>query len=312
MALSPLEITEEDCLGSGYLKILVFSEKHCRTLVGKYFQDPYVTSDWNVLDYETAKSYINREILIRSPITCSTPNFRTCRKCFGEKRLPTNYPGIVAGQIISERITQLILRSFHVSGSANLDTSENVKNLIRDHLINIENIDNQIILHFDISSFNVDPFTQIKGFKQVDNNKVIFESNLEEVKNKDVVSIMFNIKELLKSKKLPEKTPAEYYEEMMGYILSVGTPYSSFVEMFFANMFVTDEQEQKFWRYHQDQKILKKLSDKTVAKSISKLLGLLYEPNKQTLEKLTTFDDVDLEEEAKSTIYGRIWLGEFS
>lgn len=313
MALSPLEIVEEDCLGSGYLKILVFSEKHSRTLVGKYFQDPYRVSDWKVLDYETAKSYINREILIRSPITCSTPNFRMCRKCFGEKKLPTNYPGIVAGQLISERLTQLILRSFHTSGSADLNVPQTSKDFIKDHLVDIENINEQIILHFDTSSLSdQETLMKIKGFDRIEHNKMIFNADLDEVKNKDVVSIMFNIKELLKSKKLPEKTPAEYYEEMMGYILSVGTPYSSFVEMFFANMFIVDEQEQKFWRYHQDQKILKKLSDKTVAKNISKLLGLLYEPNKQTLEKLTTFDDIDLEKEAKSTIYGRIWLGEFS
>ena len=122
---------------------------------------------------------------------------------------------------------------------------------------------------------------------------------------------MFNIKELLKSKKLPDKTPASYYEEMMGYVLEVGSPYSSFVEMFFANMFVIDEDETQFWRYNQDQTIVKKLSDKTVAQRISKLLGLLYEPNKQSLEEITGFDNLDLDEEARKNIYGRIWLGEF-
>ena len=111
MSLSPLEIAEEDCFGKEYLNIIIFSKKHCETLVGKYFKDPYQESDWKVLDYKTAKSYINRKIWIRSPITCKTPNFKMCRKCFGEKQLTTSYPGIVAGQIISERLTQLIMRS---------------------------------------------------------------------------------------------------------------------------------------------------------------------------------------------------------
>ena len=40
MALSVLEISEEDCDGSNYLEIPIFSEKHAETLVGKYYKDP--------------------------------------------------------------------------------------------------------------------------------------------------------------------------------------------------------------------------------------------------------------------------------
>ena len=111
MAFSPVEIKEEDCYTEHSLEILVFSKKHAHSLVGKYFKDVYdLNQDWKVLDFKTAKSFINKKIKIRSPMTCQTSNFKICRKCFGNRQFPTKYVGIVAGQIVSERITQLIMR----------------------------------------------------------------------------------------------------------------------------------------------------------------------------------------------------------
>ena len=100
MAMSVMEIVEDDCKTDDGIEILVFSKKHAKTLVGKWFIDPMISNDWKVLDYETAKSYINKKITIRSPMTCHTENFRICRRCFGEKDIPTKYAGITAGQCI--------------------------------------------------------------------------------------------------------------------------------------------------------------------------------------------------------------------
>ena len=83
MALSPVEIIETDCGTSHYLNVLVFSKKHAQSLVGKYYKDPLILDqDWQELDFKMAKSFINRKILIRSPMTCQTKNFRICQKCF--------------------------------------------------------------------------------------------------------------------------------------------------------------------------------------------------------------------------------------
>ncbi len=111
MALSPVEIIEDDCNCDTYLEILVFSIKHAKSLVGKYYRDPLeLSNDWGILDFPKAKSFINKKLYIRSPITCQTKNFRICKKCFGSREFPTKYIGITAGQIVSERITQLIMR----------------------------------------------------------------------------------------------------------------------------------------------------------------------------------------------------------
>jgi DNA-directed RNA polymerase subunit beta' len=111
MALSPIEIDLDDCNTNTYIEFIVFSLNHAKTLVGKYYKDPLKNMmEWEVLDFNTAKSFINRKISIRSPITCINPNFKICKKCFGEKELPTKYVGVLSGQIVSERITQLIMR----------------------------------------------------------------------------------------------------------------------------------------------------------------------------------------------------------
>jgi hypothetical protein len=110
MALGIIEIVEEDCETDNYIELIIFSEKHAKSLVGKYYKLPDQIMDWEVLDLKAAKSLINNKIYIRSPMTCQTPNFRVCQKCFGKRDMPTKYVGVSAGQIISERLTQLIMR----------------------------------------------------------------------------------------------------------------------------------------------------------------------------------------------------------
>ena len=119
MALSPLELEEEDCHTQSYLDILVINDKHANTLVSKYFIDPLkfpinelndLDDKWELITKKNKKDIIGKKILLRSPIICQTPNFKMCKKCFGERYYPTRYIGITAAQCLSERLTQLIMR----------------------------------------------------------------------------------------------------------------------------------------------------------------------------------------------------------
>ena len=202
------------------------------------------------------------------------------------------------------------MRSFHTSGSANLDISDSARKFITDHIIDIRNDENSIILYFNNSDFPKSLF-KINGFNKIEGNSIIFDNHNEEIINIDAVSIMKNVKELLKSIVNPKKTPSEYYEELMGYILEVGKLYSSFVEMFFANIFVCDKKATEFWRYNQTKSIYKKFGDTTISQNISKLLGLLYQPNKKSLEQITEFEDIDLKDTSNLNIYEKIWLGHY-
>ncbi|MCF8354347.1 MAG: hypothetical protein K9H48_07830 [Melioribacteraceae bacterium] len=305
MALSPLEIIEEDCGSENYIGTIIFSKKQVKTLVGKYYKLPneLLDGEWEVLDFETGKKLINKKIFIRSPITCQTPNFRICRKCFGERRFATKYVGIVAGQVISERITQLLMRSFHISGSANLSISDSDKLFLKDHLMDIEDHENEYHLIFNSNDFPQTIFEH-RDFLKEEKFKLIFAKNEEDVHNKDTVSILNQLLELLKAKDNPVNGPVEYYEELLSYLLEIGTPYSSFIEMLFANMFLTNISENKFWRYNQDEKIVKKLSDKKLASNIDPRLGCLYEPNEKSLKKIDSLDNLE-----NPSIYEKIWLG---
>ena len=311
MALSVLEISEEDCGGSNYLDFVVFSEKHAETLVGKYYKDPQVPyDDWQLLDFFTTKDFINKKIYIRSPMTCTTENFKMCRKCFGERQFPTKYLGIVCGQTISERLTQLVLRTFHTSGAAELRLIITIKNFIKDHLIDIRNENDLTVLEFDTINIS-QAITKLPGFvganEENDKTLVYFEPDKEPTQNNDTISMLRSIQNLLRTNKNPHTLPIDYYLEMMELLLQVGTPYSSFVEMVFANMFMTSKKEKEFWRYNHDKKIVLKLGDKILAKHLSTLLGLLYEPNKNTIAEVEKLEELDIDN-MDLTIYEKIFL----
>jgi hypothetical protein len=67
---------------------------------------------------ENYKAIIGKMIQIRSPILCKTS--KICKKCYGDlhKSLNSRFVGIIAAQTLGERGTQLVLRTFHTSGSA--------------------------------------------------------------------------------------------------------------------------------------------------------------------------------------------------
>jgi DNA-directed RNA polymerase subunit beta' len=105
---------------------LVVTEEDCFTSEGVEFD----TSDKNILDrtiitpdiQQKLKKAYKAPIVVRSPLTCETDN-GVCQKCYGLMpggQLPaigTNV-GVLDGQAISERSTQLTMRTFHTGGAA--------------------------------------------------------------------------------------------------------------------------------------------------------------------------------------------------
>lgn len=310
MGLSPIIISEDDCGTSHYIESQVFSKKHAISLIGKYIkEESKPEQDWYLVTNDNYSSIINRKIHIRSPITCTTSKYKICRKCFGERYFPTEYIGVLAGQIIAERLTQLIMRSFHTSGSASLDISNEVKDYFKNTLTDIKNTDSKIYIYVN---GNIDDapqlITNIEGFNSVDreNNSFIFDCIHETKKNSDAVETMNNVSNLLKKDNSCKKKPSDFYTEMMTYLLGVGNPFSSFCEMIFANMF--QDENEKIWRYtNMDKKPKIKLSDKMLAASLDKKLGCLYKPNKQTLPEINNIDVISDD----PTIYEKIWFCRF-
>jgi len=313
MALSMIEIDKEDCGTDNHLEFIVMSQNHAQTLVGKYYQDPNSPRDWEELNLKTAISYINRKIRVRSPMTCVNPDFKICQKCFGTKKLDSKYVGIVAAQVITERLTQLTLRTFHESARATLPTDDDIVKFFEDHLIDLKTDETDTTtLTFDTENFPTKllltgKIAPIYGFHSVIENILIFKPDNWQIYNHDVISVVENVKKILRQGDVSDSVE-EYYINLMSTLLEVGIVYSSFVEILFTNMFIVDKEKKLFWRYNQSRMPVFKLGDKMMAAYISSRIGLLYQPNKNTIEQvnLDELDTIDLE---NLTIYEKIFLG---
>lgn len=306
MALSIIIITEDDCNSDKYITTKVINRSHSESLIGKYFKAAswdINKTDWMEFKETDIDMYTNQIIHIRSPITCKTPKNKICRKCFGTRQFTTEFIGILAGQIIAERLTQLIMRSFHTSGSANLELDVDVKLFFQTYVCDIIEDEYEIIIKLTSDNLDIPQSIQLMtGFKSIEGDEIHFFPNPETVINKDAVQVMHSVKQILRKDPSCKKTPSQYYEIMMTCILSVGTPYSSFVELLFANMFFINNE---VWRYSSMNKNpSEKLGDKSLAKKLDSKLGCMYEPNSKTLSAISDIDRISTD----PSIYERIWF----
>jgi DNA-directed RNA polymerase subunit beta' len=122
-----LQIDEalEDCGTSDFLEVNVKNERKAKMLINRF----YLNNDkLELITKENYKDLVKKIILIRSPILCKSANI--CCTCYGNlfKRLNSKFIGIIAAQTLGERATQLVLRTFHTSGSAKIhgETKNNV------------------------------------------------------------------------------------------------------------------------------------------------------------------------------------------
>jgi len=114
-----LQVDQEndDCGTTDYLNVYVKDHKKARMMVGKY----YLNNDsLDVISKENYIDFIGKHIKVRSPIFCKKYNI--CHKCYGDlhKVIRSRFAGIIAAQSLGECNTQLVLRTFHVSGIANV------------------------------------------------------------------------------------------------------------------------------------------------------------------------------------------------
>lgn len=195
-----------------------------------------------------------------------------------------------------------------------------IVNFLKDHLINVETaLDNKTNQETTILTFNTNQFPEslttlnqalilIPGLIEIKDNSLIFGEDHVVVENQDVISVVEDIKRILRQGPVTNGV-IPYYIALMTAMLEVGNLYSSFVEILFTNMFLTNYDQKKFWRYNQDMSPNYKLGDKMMAAYISSRIGLLYQPNKNTIEQvdLEEMDTIDL---SNLTIYEKIYLGQ--
>ena len=113
-----IDLNLEDCGTTDLLEVYVKTERKARMLVNRYQQ--VKDGGLELITKQNYKDIIGKTIWIRSPILCKSP--KICQTCYGDlhKKLNSRFVGIIAAQTLGERGTQLVLRTFHTSGSATI------------------------------------------------------------------------------------------------------------------------------------------------------------------------------------------------
>jgi len=102
----------KDCGTKRFLEIEIKDKDWAKAIIGRYLDDGTLVTD------ENYTSFIGKKVRLRSPIFCRSP--KICLTCYGElhKLLTSDDIGIQSAQIIGERGTQLIMKTFHTGGLA--------------------------------------------------------------------------------------------------------------------------------------------------------------------------------------------------
>jgi DNA-directed RNA polymerase beta' subunit len=158
----------KDCRTKRFLTLKVTPD------IAKRLKGRYLVSNKGDLVLFDKSKHLGKVVSLRSPLYCISPSI--CRTCYGDLLLrnKTKYVGILAGEICGERLTQTIMRTFHVGGSISMrsiDILQEISRIMSDadrhFLIDsfrqekskfISNVDGEI--EIDISEYE-DPHTDI-------------------------------------------------------------------------------------------------------------------------------------------------------
>ncbi len=318
--LSSIDIDLNDCKTTSYFNIKILSQIHINSLVGRYFYNH--TKKCEMLLTNENKSYVKiGDILsFRSPITCQNSNYRICKRCFGDHKVGSPYVGILTGQYIAASLTQLVLQTFHTSGSCNISVNNKFITFIEKHLIDIKQTEDTNILVFDIEIpkkiINIVSTFQkyhilIKDFYNHPKNEIHFGNIIDTIQNFDVISKLKTLNKLLETEIKNINSIQYTYSKLITNILSTGQIYSSFVEITLCNLYICESN--KIFRYelikNKNPIIIKKYNIRRLHEKISKILGLLYEPNKETILKIgQNMTSLKITNNI-TNIFEQLWLG---
>jgi hypothetical protein len=214
-------------------------------------------------------------------------------------------------------MTQLSMRTFHTSGSCDLDVEQDVVQFFYNYLIDIEHINKdqfKIILNNDLPEELLVKISKLPGFIQFIDSKTILCHNIFHVENKDVTKVIRDINNLLRKETGKKITSVvDVYHQYIQSILDVGDIYSTFVEIVLCNMYLTKDREILRYAINRDINMLDeidiKLTHKTLHTAVSKLLGLLYEPNSGSI--CTFADSSNPLPICSDTVFEKLWTGMF-
>lgn len=203
-ANSSVVVTEDDCGSNEYFEQEMTKENWYKFNL-RWIYDEKLDKEV-MITYKNKDKYIDQIIKLRSPIHCKCKD-GICKKCAGDiyKKLHSKYLGIIAAQTLGERSTQLILRTFHISGAISIDNDEIPKDIVC-------KIYDEIFGNKGLIYYNKDKGTNLTSeeFKELVNKKSLSLTEYYKEKfeneglsqNKDITYNLKTVISLLRSKKL--------------------------------------------------------------------------------------------------------------
>ena len=178
----------------------------------------------------------------------------------------------------------------HTSGSCDLPTDPDIIKIIKQQLHDITHGKWTSTLHFTptLTAIQIEKFSKLDGFVEHKHNESFTEiiyDNVQNVQNRDVTAVIQTMKRLTQAE-TGKLTPIDkIYEQFMKNALSVGQIYSTFIEIVMCNMYITNDKTVLRYALQKDPSAVpvKKLNIMRLHSVVSKLLGLLYEPNSQSI-----------------------------
>jgi len=230
----------EDCGTNSYFEIEIKDEKHAKSLIGRYYFDE-TKNEEILIDENNYKEIIGKEIKLRSPLTCKLEGFKVCKKCGGYDSVEQRKQlGMIAIQNIVERFTQLILRTFHTSGKANIDIPEEI---LDKYDFDIDENGAPVVKNGALSQMIVEVNNWLKdnGY----NYEIVYDNSKRKLKgkgtliNKDIVYKLRFVEKVLRSK-IEEIDLHEVYEMLIELFLSIENIKSVFIETILTPLWFID------------------------------------------------------------------------
>jgi DNA-directed RNA polymerase subunit beta' len=149
-ATSTVELGKsDDCGADHYFEFTIDTPQRLKQLVGRYYLDDETNTLKKVVTQDI--NLVGKTIKLRSPIYCK--NTKICKTCYGDfhQIVDSKYIGIVASQALGEILTQLVLRTFHISGAASIKKGSSKNEDVISHM----DILKDILLRRNINKDNV-------------------------------------------------------------------------------------------------------------------------------------------------------------
>jgi len=123
-----LDYDVDDCGTTDLMPLYINNISTANSVIGRWYTlEPEKPHDLTLISEENINDIMEKKIFMRSPLYCKTK--KLCKKCYGELYKYLNgsrFVGCIAALALGESNTQLVLRTFHNSGSASLGENDNI------------------------------------------------------------------------------------------------------------------------------------------------------------------------------------------